>query len=75
MNEFANVIEPSHVIRRDRLLTDAIVCCQAGLEWISMDDVGRYNFHPRYNFNVTAAFTCSRTFETRFRECLVKAKK
>ena len=41
MNEFANAS------------FDAIVCCQAGLEWITMDDVGRYNFRPRYNFNVT----------------------
>jgi hypothetical protein len=48
MNEFANVKEPSPSF-------DAIVCRQAGLEWISMDDVGRYNFRPRYNFNVTEA--------------------
>jgi hypothetical protein len=50
MNVFANVQEPSLVIRRN-----AIVCCQAGLEWITMDDVGRYNFRPRYNFTVTEA--------------------
>ena len=48
MKEFANVQEPSTSF-------DAIVCCQAVLEWITMDDVGRYNFRPRCNFNVTPA--------------------
>ena len=38
MNEFANVKEPSPSF-------DAIVCRQAGLEWITMDDVARYNFN------------------------------
>ena len=50
MNEFANVQEPFTSF-------DAIDCCQAGLEWIAMDDVGRYNFRPRYNFNVTGPLT------------------
>ena len=64
MNEFANVQEPFTSF-------DAIDCCQAGLEWIAMDDVGRYNFRPLYNFNVTppsAASASSTSSSTNFQD-------
>jgi hypothetical protein len=51
---FKNLPTSFDAIARFQATGDAIVCCQAGLEWIAMDDVGHYNFRPRYNFNVTA---------------------